>query len=146
MTGLARKPDSRPGVAPLAADLLDPLGLREALAEARPELFVITTWIKRPTEAEMVEVNNRALGDLLEALRAGGSVRHVALVAGLKHYLGPFEAYDQGEIPPTPFRETQGRIDVPNFYHAQEDAASRRRSARASRGACIAPTRSSARL
>ena len=25
-------------------------------------------------------------------------------------------------MPPTPFRETQGRLDVPNFYYAQEDA------------------------
>ena len=122
VTGLARKPVSSRGVAPLAADLLDPPGLREALADARPELVVITTWIKRPTEAEMVEVNGRALRDLLEALRAGKSVRHVALVTGLKHYLGPFEAYGQGKVPPTPFRETQGRLDVPNFYYAQEDA------------------------
>ena len=96
MTGLARKPVSSPGVTPLAANLLDPLGLRETLADARPELVVITTWIKRPTEAEMVDVNGRALRDLLEAMRVGGSVRHVALVTGLKHYLGPFEAYGQG--------------------------------------------------
>ncbi len=122
VTGLARKPVSSPGVTPLAANLLDPLGLRETLADARPELVVITTWIKRPTEAEMVDVNGRALRDLLEAMRVGGSVRHVALVTGLKHYLGPFEAYGQGNVPPTPFRETQGRLDVPNFYYAQEDA------------------------
>jgi len=48
-------------------------------------------------------------------------VRHVALVTGLKHYLGPFEAYGQGVLPQTPFREEQGRLDVENFYYAQED-------------------------
>jgi nucleoside-diphosphate-sugar epimerase len=45
----------------------------------------------------------------------------VALVTGLKHYLGPFEAYGKGKMPPTPFREDQARLDVPNFYYAQED-------------------------
>jgi uncharacterized protein YbjT (DUF2867 family) len=28
--------------------------------------------------------------------------------------LGPFEAYGQGHLPPTPFREDQGRLDVDN--------------------------------
>jgi nucleoside-diphosphate-sugar epimerase len=59
--------------------------------------------------------------NLLDALRPGGSVRHVALVTGLKHYLGPFEAYALGEDAITPFREDQPRLDLPNFYYAQED-------------------------
>jgi nucleoside-diphosphate-sugar epimerase len=45
----------------------------------------------------------------------------VALVTGLKHYLGPFESYGKGKLPATPFREEQGRLDVENFYYAQED-------------------------
>jgi hypothetical protein len=67
--------------------------------------------------------------NLLDALRPAGSVEHVALVTGLKHYLGPFEAYGKGTLPQTPFREEQGRLDVENFYYAQEDevfAAARR--------------------
>lgn len=59
--------------------------------------------------------------NLLDALGPGGSTRHVALVTGLKHYLGPFEAYGKGTLPQTPFREEQGRLDVDNFYYAQED-------------------------
>jgi nucleoside-diphosphate-sugar epimerase len=59
--------------------------------------------------------------NLLDGLRAGGSTRHVALVTGLKHYLGPFESYGKGALPQTPFREDQGRLDVENFYYAQED-------------------------
>jgi nucleoside-diphosphate-sugar epimerase len=43
-------------------------------------------------------------------------------VTGLKHYLGPFEAYGKGTLPQTPFREDQGRLDIENFYYAQEDA------------------------
>ncbi len=34
-------------------------------------------------------------------------VHHVALVTGLKHYLGPFESYGKGTLPATPFREEQ---------------------------------------
>jgi nucleoside-diphosphate-sugar epimerase len=55
-----------------------------------------------------------ALGDSLK----GG---HVGLVTGLKHYLGPFDAYGKGAVPMTPFREEQGRQPVDNFYYAQED-------------------------
>ena len=55
---------------------------------------------------------------------------YVGLVTGLKHYLGPFEAYGKGVLPETPFREEQPRLDVENFYYAQEDevfaAATRR--------------------
>src|SRR6185312_47681 len=66
--------------------------------------------------------NAAMVRNLLDALRPAGSVRHVALVTGLKHYLGPFEAYGRGTLPQTPFREDQGRLDIENFYYAQEDA------------------------
>ncbi len=45
----------------------------------------------------------------------------MALVTGLKHYLGPFEAYGKGTLPQTPFREDQDRLPVENFYYVQED-------------------------
>ena len=41
-------------------------------------------------------------------------------MTGLKHYLGPFEAYAQNPAQP-PFREAQGRLEYPNFYYTQED-------------------------
>ena len=53
--------------------------------------------------------------------RPAASVRHATLVTGLKHYLGPFEAYGHGTLPATPFREDQSRLPVENFYYAQED-------------------------
>jgi nucleoside-diphosphate-sugar epimerase len=50
------------------------------------------------------------------------SVQHVALVTGLKHYLGPFDAYaKEGSLPETPLREEQPRLNLENFYYAQED-------------------------
>ena len=89
--GLARRPTAREGVVPLTADIRDRGGLLTTLAVVRPSLVVIAAWIRRPTEAEMV-ANGAAVRDVLDALPREGSVEHVALVTGLKHYLGPFEA------------------------------------------------------
>ena len=120
--GLARRPPTGiEGLRPVAADLLDPAGLRAAVAGLRPDCVFITTWLRQPTEAENIRVNAAMVRNLLDALRPGGGVGHVALVTGLKHYLGPFEAYGKGALPATPFREEQPRLDVENFYYAQED-------------------------
>lgn len=119
--GLARRPAAMPGVQPVAADLTDPAGTAAALASLRPDAVFIATWLRQPTEAENIRVNAGMVRNLLDGLQSGGSVRHVALVTGLKHYLGPFEAYGHGTLPQTPFREEQGRLDVANFYYAQED-------------------------
>jgi nucleoside-diphosphate-sugar epimerase len=81
----------------------------------------ITTWARQATEAENIRVNAAMVRNLLDGVRPAATVRHVALVTGLKHYLGPFEAYGRGVLPQTPFREEQGRLDVENFYYAQED-------------------------
>src|SRR5258705_405086 len=121
VTGLARRPVHQPGVTPLATDLLDPSSLAEALRATKPSHVFIATWLRQPTEAENIRVNAAMVRNLLDALRPAGSVRHVALVTGLKHYLGPFDSYGKGALPQTPFREEQGRLDVANFYYAQED-------------------------
>jgi nucleoside-diphosphate-sugar epimerase len=118
--GMARRPPQGiKGLEPVAADLLDPPAVRAALKDRRPTSVFITTWMRQPTEAENIAVNAAMVRNLIEALPA--SVRHVALVTGLKHYLGPFESYGKGQLPPTPFREEQGRLPVANFYYAQED-------------------------
>lgn len=80
-----------------------------------------TSWLRQKTEAENITVNAAMVRNLLDVLSPAGSLEHVALITGLKHYLGPFEAYGQGTLPQTPFREEQGRLDVENFYYAQED-------------------------
>jgi nucleoside-diphosphate-sugar epimerase len=128
--GLARRPSKNvPGVKYIEADLRDPGGLRQALSDVRPSHVFITTWMRQKTEAENVLVNSAMVRNLLDVTSAFGSVRHAALVTGLKHYLGPFEMYGKGKLPMTPFREEQGRLEVENFYYAQEDelfAAARR--------------------
>ena len=127
--GLARRPAAIDGVKPVVADLLDPASLQQALADLRPSHVFVSSWLRQNTEAENIKVNSAMVRNLLDALSPGKSVKHVALVTGLKHYLGPFESYGKGVLPATPFREEQPRLDVDNFYYAQEDevfAAARR--------------------
>ncbi|MBB3910027.1 SDR family oxidoreductase [Sphingomonas desiccabilis] len=120
--GLARRPQAQSGVTAIAADLTDRDATAAALAGVQPDAVFITTWARQESEAENIRVNGAMVRNLLDALPPTHGPRHVALVTGLKHYLGPFEAYGKGALPQTPFREEQGRLDVPNFYYAQEDA------------------------
>ena len=120
--GLARRPPTEiEGMLPIAADLLDSAALRLALRGVGPADVFITTWLRQKTEAENIRINRAMVRNVLDALSPGGSVKHVALVTGLKHYLGPFESYGKGTLPATPFREDQPRLDLENFYYAQED-------------------------
>ncbi|PJJ59070.1 SDR family oxidoreductase [Hymenobacter chitinivorans] len=121
--GLARSPrQDVPGLRPVAADLLDPTGLAAALDGLAPTHVFITSWLRQDTEAENIRVNGGMVRNLLDALSPKGSVRHVALVTGLKHYLGPFDAYAKsGTLPLTPVREEHPRLPLDNFYYVQED-------------------------
>lgn len=129
VVGLSRRPISLPNVRSFAADLLQPETLEPALKAVEPTHVFFTTWQRQATEADNIKVNAAMVRSLLKALSPSRSVQHVALVTGLKHYLGPFEAYGKGKLPATPFREEQPRLDLENFYYAQEDevfAASQR--------------------
>lgn len=119
--GLARRPSDQPGVQPIAADIQDAGATAAALRDLNPDAVFITTWLRQDSEAENIRVNAGMVRNLLDGLPKPTGPRHVALVTGLKHYLGPFEAYGKGTLPQTPFREEQGRLDVENFYYAQED-------------------------
>ena len=121
VSGLARRPEADGAVRPVAADLQDAAGTAAALQGVAPDAVFIATWSRQATEAENIRVNAAMVRNLLDGLRPAKTVRHVALVTGLKHYLGPFEAYGKGKLPQTPFREEQGRLEVENFYYAQED-------------------------
>ena len=121
VSGLARRPLALEGVQPVAADLQDPASLQAALGALAPTHVFVATWLRQPTEKENIRVNGGMVRNLLDAVRPSQSVQHVALVTGLKHYLGPFESYGKGVLPETPFREEQPRLAVDNFYYAQED-------------------------
>ncbi len=102
------------------ADLSSPQSPIDALASETPTHVFFTAWARQDTERANIRVNAAMLRNLLEAL-AGKPVAHVALMTGLKHYLGPFEAYGEGDMPDTPFHEEEPRLPVNNFYYAQED-------------------------
>jgi len=56
----------------------------------------------------------------IEGTVAAATPRHVALVTGLKHYLGSFDSYATHELD-TPFTEDLPRLPGDNFYYTQED-------------------------
>jgi nucleoside-diphosphate-sugar epimerase len=121
VVGLCRRPrDLDERITPLGADLEDAEEVAAAVRGTAPTHVFFTTWSRRATEAENCDVNGRMLQNLLDAVAAEKSVRHVALVTGLKHYLGPFEAYAKAQ-PDTPFSEDQPRLPYENFYYVQED-------------------------
>lgn len=121
--GLSRNPqNSLPELKPVAANLLDVDSLKEALKDINPTHVFFTTWMRNDTEKENIRVNSALVRNLLAVLSPKKCVKHVGLVTGLKHYLGPFEAYaNSGTLPQTPLREEQPRLDLDNFYYAQED-------------------------
>jgi nucleoside-diphosphate-sugar epimerase len=121
VSGMCRNPvglDER--ITRLAVDLEDAEAVAAAVRGIAPTHVFFTTWSRRPTEAENCDVNGRMLQNLLDGVAAEKTVRHVALVTGLKHYLGPFEAYARAQ-PDTPFSEDQPRLPYENFYYVQED-------------------------
>lgn len=121
--GLSRHPNTEiAGLKPIAADLLNQADLQAKLADVAPSHVFFTSWMRNDTEAENIRVNSAMVRNLLNSLSAKKSIQHVALVTGLKHYLGPFEAYAKaGTLPETPVREEHPRLDLENFYYAQED-------------------------
>ena len=121
VTGLCRRPEGLDRrVTPISANLEDASALAAAVRGSAPTHVFFTTWSRRATEAENCDVNGRMLKNLLDAISPEKTVRHVALVTGLKHYLGPFEAYAKVQ-PDTPFSEEQARLPYENFYYVQED-------------------------
>ena len=122
VTGVSRRPpEGLPDVRHVAVDLIDAEATRAALEDADPTHVFFCTWSRQETEAENIRVNGGMLESVLRGVEDAPGLRHVALVTGLKHYLGPFEAYGQTDPPDTPFREEQGRLPYANFYYAQED-------------------------
>lgn len=118
--GLNRSPVHLPEVTTIQADLLKPETLTE-IGDLKPQAVFVTTWMRMESEAENIRVNGLAMSNLMSAVGPGGSVTHIALMTGLKHYLGPFENYASGGSADTPFHEDEPRMDIPNFYYAQED-------------------------
>jgi nucleoside-diphosphate-sugar epimerase len=110
-----------PGCEHITVDLTSPEAVMAGLSKLDVTHVFIAAWARQDTEKENIRVNGGMVGNVLNAVGPSRKVRHVALVTGLKHYLGPFESYAGGAVPETPFREEQGRQKVDNFYYEQED-------------------------
>lgn len=117
---LSRTPTEVKGARHISADLQSLESLTVALQNEQVTHVFFTAWLRQETEQENIRVNAALLRNLLAAVR-NSPVEHVALMTGLKHYLGPFETFAQGKMPDTPFHEEEPRLDKPNFYYAQED-------------------------
>ena len=105
-----------------ACDLTDREDVMSSLAAAGDVTHVFfSAWKRHDTEQENIDVNTPMLQNTLDGVCQNARLSHAALVTGTKHYLGPFESYGQSDVR-TPYRETQPRLDFPNFYYNQEDA------------------------
>jgi nucleoside-diphosphate-sugar epimerase len=109
-----------PGVTHVQADVLDPASIETALSGLDISHLFFTTWQRQATEAENCAVNGAMLQNTLDVLSRTTKLDHAVLVTGLKHYLGPFEAYASTPME-TPFRESMERVPYQNFYYTQED-------------------------
>jgi nucleoside-diphosphate-sugar epimerase len=122
VTGVSRRvPLDVAGVESVLVDITDVEAVDQVLGALKPSAVFFTAWKRMPTEAENIVVNGGMVRDVLAAVARTGTLRHVSLMTGLKHYLGPFESYAKGETRDTPFHEDEARLDLPNFYYAQED-------------------------
>jgi nucleoside-diphosphate-sugar epimerase len=121
VVGVSRhRPDDLPQIDHVAVDLHDAAATRSALQGVAAEHLYFTTWTRNATERENCRVNGAMLSNALEGVAAAGSLKHAALMTGLKHYLGSFESYAQTALD-TPFTEDMPRVPGENFYYTQED-------------------------
>lgn len=118
---VSRRPSSLSGTRHVAVDVTDVAATQVALSGIDPTHVFFTAWIRMASEAENIDANAALIRGVLSAVCGEHVPEHVALVTGLKHYMGPFEAYGTGATRDTPFRENEPRLDTPNFYYAQED-------------------------
>lgn len=109
-----------PGVKHIYGDVLDPANIKAAVADLPISHLFFCTWSRQETEKGNIAVNGAMLQNTLDAFAQKKSLEHVVLITGLKHYLGPFESYAATPME-TPFKESQARLPIDNFYYTQED-------------------------
>jgi len=106
----------------VALDLNDADACRATAEELKDVTHVVYTavfempgLIEGWSDPRQIETNDRMLRNLLEPLREAASLQHVSLLQGTKAYgimVGPMRV---------PARESQPRVEHPNFYWLQED-------------------------
>ncbi|KAG6406639.1 hypothetical protein SASPL_134245 [Salvia splendens] len=80
------------------------------------------TWTNRSTEKENCEANGKMLRNVLSVVIPNcPNLKHICLLTGRKHYVGPFERLWNTQAHDPPLTEDLPRLDCPNFYYTLED-------------------------
>ncbi|KAL3614304.1 hypothetical protein CASFOL_042378 [Castilleja foliolosa] len=125
--GLARRP--RPAwtednpITYIRCDISDPDDVRVKLSPLTDitQVFYVT-WASRSTEADNCEANGKMFKNLLNVVIPNcPNLKHICLLTGRKHYIGPFEAFGKIRALDPPFTEDMPRLDCKNFYYTLED-------------------------
>ncbi|KAL3614282.1 hypothetical protein CASFOL_042356 [Castilleja foliolosa] len=125
--GLARRP--RPAwtednpITYIRCDISDPDDVRVKLSPLTDITHVFyVTWASRSTEADNCEANGKMFKNLLNVVIPNcPNLKHICLLTGRKHYIGPFEAFEKIRALDPPFTEDMPRLDYKNFYYTLED-------------------------
>jgi len=112
----------------LSLDALDHEDTKNKLFPVAHEITHVF-WISRKlrdSEEVNISMNSTMLANVLNALKSAfpSRLRHVTLLTGTKHYMGPiFDPSLRGQLvhQEPPFKEDLGRLPYPNFYYALED-------------------------
>lgn len=104
-----------------SVDLLDPEAATLGLTTLKDVThLVFGAYVEKPTDPELIDVNDALLRNTLDALHAAGApLTHVTFYQGGKaygHHLGFFN---------TPAKESDPRLIAPHFYYTQEDLVRR---------------------
>ncbi|KDO47325.1 hypothetical protein CISIN_1g0282581mg, partial [Citrus sinensis] len=99
-------------------------------AARRPPPGWFPTALVQESEEVNIFKNSTMLKNVLSVLVSSNSgrsrLRHVALLTGTKHYMGPiFDPSLAGQLMPyeVPFKEDSSRLPFPNFYYELEDVS-----------------------
>ncbi|EPS65468.1 progesterone 5-beta-reductase [Genlisea aurea] len=125
--GVARRPrppwnEDNP-ITYIQCDVSDPEDTQAKLSPLSDVTHLFyATWANKSTEAENCEINSRMFQNVLDCIiPSSPSLKHICLVTGRKHYIGPFESFGKIEPHDPPFTEDLPRLDHINFYYDLED-------------------------
>lgn len=118
-----RKPDLIPQeIVHLPLDLQDDSECAEAVANMENvthvvygAVFEMPGLVAGWMDPQQIDTNDRMLRNLIKPLAARGTLRHVSVLQGTKAYGAMVQPMR------IPARESQPRVDHPNFYWRQED-------------------------
>ncbi|KAJ6683296.1 hypothetical protein OIU85_007022 [Salix viminalis] len=112
----------------ISLDALDGADTANKLSPVAHEITHVF-WVSiqvHENEEVNISMNSTMLANVLNTLKSAtpSAIRHVTLLTGTKHYMGPiFDPSLAGKFvhQEPPFKEDMDRLPYPNFYYALED-------------------------